>query len=223
MRRDVFSLGATLAMLASGLTLAAPVATQTFSTDDPVLRRLWVEGMENSQAYPLAQALFDSIGPRLTGSPNLEAGHDWLLEPVPELGGRSREAGLRDLDAVAARAGACRSRGAACANARGHSDGLESGHGRSHGPGRGGEHAGRGERGRVRGLATERSRQVRHNRLPAADLPTRCRLGALGDGRVLRRDAGGAQRRGAGVEEAYGSIRIRDRGPWLRDRNRSES
>ena len=34
--------------------------------------------MENSQTYSLAQALFDSIGPRLTGSPNLEAGHDWL-------------------------------------------------------------------------------------------------------------------------------------------------
>jgi len=66
MRRPLFSLGATLAMLASGLTLAIPATAQTFSTDDPVLRRLWVEGMENSQTYPLAQALFDSIGPRLT-------------------------------------------------------------------------------------------------------------------------------------------------------------
>ena len=80
MRCHAFSIGATVTILVSGPMLAEPVAAQTFSTDDPVLMRLWTEGMENSQTYPLAQTLFDSIGPRLTGSPNLEAGHDWLLE-----------------------------------------------------------------------------------------------------------------------------------------------
>ena len=86
MRCHAFSIGATLTILASGPTLAESVAAQTFSTDDPVLMRLWTEGVENSQTYPLAQALFDSIGPRLTGSPNLEAGHDWLLERYRDWG-----------------------------------------------------------------------------------------------------------------------------------------
>ncbi|HMC55758.1 MAG TPA: M28 family peptidase, partial [Gemmatimonadaceae bacterium] len=35
--------------------------------------------MDSSQAPVLAQALLDSIGPRLTGSPNQKAGVEWLL------------------------------------------------------------------------------------------------------------------------------------------------
>ena len=53
---------------------------QTFPTDDPVIQRMWQEGMEEgSQAYDLAQALLDSIGPRLMGSPAYEASGNWLL------------------------------------------------------------------------------------------------------------------------------------------------
>lgn len=52
---------------------------QTFPTEDPVLQRIWTEGMENSQLYPLAQALLDSIGPRLTGTPGQHAAHDWAV------------------------------------------------------------------------------------------------------------------------------------------------
>jgi carboxypeptidase Q len=59
--------------------LAAPVGAQTFPTDDPVIRALWAEGMERSQVERLAQALMDSIGPRLTGTPEKAAGHDWLV------------------------------------------------------------------------------------------------------------------------------------------------
>jgi carboxypeptidase Q len=63
-----------------GLLLAAGTATaQTFATDNPVLRRIWAVGMDSSQTYPLSQALFDSIGPRLTGSPAYKAGSDWLI------------------------------------------------------------------------------------------------------------------------------------------------
>jgi len=63
-----------------GLLLAAGTATaQTFATDNPVLRRIWALGMDSSQTYPLSQALFDSIGPRLTGSPAYKAGSDWLI------------------------------------------------------------------------------------------------------------------------------------------------
>jgi carboxypeptidase Q len=53
---------------------------QTFPTDDPVIRQIWAEGMgEGSQAFELAQALLDSIGPRLMGSPAYDDAGDWLL------------------------------------------------------------------------------------------------------------------------------------------------
>ncbi len=35
--------------------------------------------MDNSQAYKLTQVLSDSIGPRLTGSPGIKRGNDWLV------------------------------------------------------------------------------------------------------------------------------------------------
>jgi hypothetical protein len=63
------------------LLALAPIslAAQTFPVSDPVLRRMWRLGMDSSQTYPLAQALMDSIGPRLTGSPGQKAGNDWLV------------------------------------------------------------------------------------------------------------------------------------------------
>jgi hypothetical protein len=61
--------------------LAAParVAAQSFPADDPVIKAMWQEGMENSQAYSLAQTLLDSVGPRLTGSPGQKAANDWAV------------------------------------------------------------------------------------------------------------------------------------------------
>ena len=68
------------ALLAPALIgVASPALAQTFAVDDPVLRRIWTEGMENSQAARLAQALLDSIGPRLTGSPGQKAANDWAV------------------------------------------------------------------------------------------------------------------------------------------------
>jgi len=66
--------------LCATLLLGAPTAldAQTFRTDDPVLQRMWEEGMERSQVEPLAQALMDSIGPRLSGSPGFDESADWL-------------------------------------------------------------------------------------------------------------------------------------------------
>jgi len=61
-----------------GLCLATPLPAQSFPTDDPVLRRIWSEGMTNSQAMVLIQALTDSIGPRLSGTPGMAAGQEWL-------------------------------------------------------------------------------------------------------------------------------------------------
>ncbi len=55
-------------------------ASQTFPTADPVIKAIWALGMgEGSQVEPLAQALMDSIGPRLTGSPSARGAEDWVL------------------------------------------------------------------------------------------------------------------------------------------------
>jgi carboxypeptidase Q len=59
------------------LTGTAPVAAQQFPSDDPVLRQIYQLGMQESQTYRLAQALLDSIGPRLIGTPGLRAANDW--------------------------------------------------------------------------------------------------------------------------------------------------
>lgn len=50
-----------------------------FPTADLVVRRIYDEELRHSQAESLAQVLFDSIGPRLTGSPANRAANDWLL------------------------------------------------------------------------------------------------------------------------------------------------
>jgi hypothetical protein len=69
----------TLALGAALIAAASSASAQMFPTPDPVLQRMWEQGMENSQAYPLAQVLLDSIGPRLTGSPGHQAANDWLV------------------------------------------------------------------------------------------------------------------------------------------------
>ncbi|MCI0433246.1 MAG: M20/M25/M40 family metallo-hydrolase [Gemmatimonadetes bacterium] len=65
------------------LVSAAPGAAsaQTFPVDDPVLRRMWQEGMgDGSHVYRLAQVMLDSIGPRLSASPGHFAAMDWLVK-----------------------------------------------------------------------------------------------------------------------------------------------
>lgn len=58
---------------------ASPVLAQSYATPDPVIRRIYDEGMNQSQAGRLLQVLSDSIGPRLTGSPGHKRGNDWLV------------------------------------------------------------------------------------------------------------------------------------------------
>ena len=67
-------------LAAAALSLAAPLPAQTFPSDDPVIQALWEEGMgSGSQTFDLAQALLDSIGPRLMGSPAYSHAADWLI------------------------------------------------------------------------------------------------------------------------------------------------
>jgi carboxypeptidase Q len=58
-------------------TLApAPILAQDAPTGDPVIQRIYQEGMQRSHASALAQVLMDSIGPRLTGSPQNRSAND---------------------------------------------------------------------------------------------------------------------------------------------------
>jgi carboxypeptidase Q len=68
------------------LLLALNTKAQTFTVDNPVLREIWREGTENSMLQPLAQVLSDSIGPRLTGTPLMKSGQDWLLQKYKSWG-----------------------------------------------------------------------------------------------------------------------------------------
>ncbi|MGQ0714841.1 MAG: M20/M25/M40 family metallo-hydrolase [Gemmatimonadaceae bacterium] len=54
------------------------VRAQTFPSNDPVIRRMWQVGMEQSQTEALAQVLMDSIGPRLSGTQGFQSAVDWL-------------------------------------------------------------------------------------------------------------------------------------------------
>jgi carboxypeptidase Q len=75
MKQTRLALAALLSIVATG-----PLSAQTFPTDDPVIQRMWLEGMEGgSEVFDLSQALLDSIGPRLTGSPGFAAAGDWVM------------------------------------------------------------------------------------------------------------------------------------------------
>ena len=63
-----------------------PDYVRTAAPTDPVVARMWAEGMERSRVATYAQQLLDSVGPRLTGSPGHRAGNDWLLATYRGLG-----------------------------------------------------------------------------------------------------------------------------------------
>ncbi|MFS8639191.1 MAG: M28 family peptidase, partial [Gemmatimonadota bacterium] len=81
---------ATFAVAMGVLSAAGPATAQNFPTNDPILREIWREGTENSHVYTLAQTLTDSIGPRLTGSPGMNAAHNWAVEMYRKWGIEAR-------------------------------------------------------------------------------------------------------------------------------------
>jgi carboxypeptidase Q len=70
----------------AALVIARPVSAQTFPTRDPVLERIWAIGMDSSHVEELASTLLDSLGPRLTGSPNVKRAQDWLVKTYASWG-----------------------------------------------------------------------------------------------------------------------------------------
>src|SRR5262245_11838669 len=47
---------------------------------DPVLKRMWALGMDSSRTWDLSQTFFDSIGPRLSGTPQGVQASDWVIK-----------------------------------------------------------------------------------------------------------------------------------------------
>lgn len=79
--------GTTTSQAPAGPAVGRPApGVPAFPTADPVLRRLYALGMDSSRAAAFLQTLSDSIGPRLTGTPNLQRGHDWLVRTYSALG-----------------------------------------------------------------------------------------------------------------------------------------
>jgi len=71
-------------LLAMATTL--PVRAQNWAVDDPVLQQMWVEGTTGSHLYQFAQVLLDSLGPRLTGTPEADGAMNWLVATFQGMG-----------------------------------------------------------------------------------------------------------------------------------------
>lgn len=78
--------GAWAAVFVAAAAVAPSVSAQTLATEDPVLRQIWEQAMNNSQLEPLAQTLLDSLGPRLVGSPQAERAQEWAVETLGRWG-----------------------------------------------------------------------------------------------------------------------------------------
>jgi hypothetical protein len=77
-----------LAPIAAALIAVSSTAAvaQDNPTGDPIVQRIYDEGMHRSQAARFGQVLMDSIGPRLTGSPANRAANDWLVRTYKSWG-----------------------------------------------------------------------------------------------------------------------------------------
>jgi len=74
-----------------------------FIIENPVLRRLWAMGMDSSMLERYAQVMFDSIGPRLVGTPQMESSQDWIIRNLPGPGHHGTQGALRHLARLAPR------------------------------------------------------------------------------------------------------------------------
>ena len=77
----------TLLIVAAAMLLPATrVEAQRLADSDPVLQRIWDEGMNNSHFAQLSQVLLDAVGPRLTASPQMERAQGWAVETLRSWG-----------------------------------------------------------------------------------------------------------------------------------------
>src|SRR5574341_1244942 len=71
-------------------TFPALAYSQSFRSDDQVIKRMWRIGMDSSQTERLAQVLMDSIGPRLSGTPGFQSAVEWLERTYNDWGVKVR-------------------------------------------------------------------------------------------------------------------------------------
>ncbi len=181
-----------------------------FPIEDPVLRRLWSLGIDSSQVYELAQPLLDSIGPRLTGSPAIRSGNDWLVARYREWGITGEERAVRYLARMATGDHALRPAVAAGAHARGDDARVERA---DQGQGRGqGHHPPRCRRQRgVPRVAPGSEGQLRARVVSPADLPARFQLQAERAAGHMGQPSGDPQARPRGMGGACAAHRRRER------------
>ena len=90
MRRRAARLLSAAHLLAAAHLVAAVQArsarAQALPGDDPVLQAIREEATERSRLEPLAQALLDSLGPRLPGAPGRGAAQAWALDRLRDWG-----------------------------------------------------------------------------------------------------------------------------------------
>jgi carboxypeptidase Q len=64
---------------------------QARQSSDSTIRRIWTIGIDSSPLARLSAQLFDSLGPRLTGTPNLRRANHWLIATYASLGIPARD------------------------------------------------------------------------------------------------------------------------------------
>ena len=69
---------------------AQPAGAQSPSQTDAVIRRIHSIAIDSSHTERLAHALFDSLGPRLTGTPDHKRANDWLVSTYRSWGIEAR-------------------------------------------------------------------------------------------------------------------------------------
>lgn len=85
-RPKLFAVTLFVAIAALLLPVLARTQAPASPTIDPIISRIWALGMDSSQTERLAQQLFDSLGPRLTGTPDAKRGNDWLVQTYKSWG-----------------------------------------------------------------------------------------------------------------------------------------
>jgi carboxypeptidase Q len=72
-------------LILSAIPIASSQAPQE-KVDLETITRIRYEGFHNSKVTELASGLMDSIGERLTGSPNMKRANDWTRDKLTEMG-----------------------------------------------------------------------------------------------------------------------------------------
>src|SRR5687768_10365813 len=78
-----------LGLVVPALFASSPVEAQD-STAMPVLTRIRTSALDSSRLEGLAHSLLDSLGPRLTGTPDLKRANDWLVKTYNSWGIEAR-------------------------------------------------------------------------------------------------------------------------------------